>query len=378
MSTGWLWHEIYAWHDTGTAAGYLSGPGLQPFGHFESPESKARLASLVEVSGLVDRLIRVPATPATEEDLLRVHTKEHVESMRRQNDDLRGGDMGDGLSPFAQGGYDIARWAAGGTISAVEAVMTGRVDNAYALVRPPGHHARPDTGMGFCMFANIAVAIEHARANLGLTRVAVVDWDVHHGNGTEACFESDPSVLTISLHQDGNFPADTGKITHRGLGAGEGSALNIPLPAGSGDGAYRYALEQVVAPALRRFQPELILVACGFDSSNADPLGRMLLTSTSYAAMTRTMMSLADELCEGRLVISHEGGYSPVYVPFCGLAVLETLSGELSGVTDPYAATWDALPDQRLTTTQRQLVDSVAQLVTDVPTTVSATVPTGA
>ncbi|MGN6753831.1 MAG: class II histone deacetylase [Intrasporangium sp.] len=378
MRTGWLWHEIYAWHDTGNAAGYLSGPGLQPFRHFESPESKARLASLVEVSGMLEHLTRVTATPASEQDLLRVHTDEHVESMRRQSEDPRGGDMGDGLSPFAQGGYDIARWAAGGTISAIKAVVTGEVDNAYALVRPPGHHARPDTGMGFCMFANIAIGIEYARQNLGVGRVAVVDWDVHHGNGTEACFENDPEVLTISLHQNGNFPADTGKVEHRGTGDGFGAAINIPLPAGSGDGAYQYALEHVVAPALRRFAPDLIIVACGFDSSNADPLGKMLLTSTSYSAMTNTMMELAEELCEGKLVISHEGGYSPVYVPFCGLAVLETLSGQRSGINDPYAATWDALPDQALAPAQKALVDRVATLVDEVPSPATSTLSTGA
>lgn len=376
MSTGWLWHEIFAWHDTGTAAGYLSGPGLQPFRHFESPESKTRLASMVEVSGIGDRLTTISATPATEEDLLRVHTSAHVDSMREQSQDPRGGDMGDGLSPFAQGGYDIARWAAGGAMSAVRAVVTGEVDNAYALVRPPGHHARPDTGMGFCMFANIAIAVEHARNELGVGRVAVVDWDVHHGNGTEACFESDPDVLTISLHQDGNFPADTGKVEHRGTGDGLGVAINIPLPAGSGEGAYLYAMDEVVVPAVRRFRPELIIVACGYDSSNADPLGKMLLTSSSYRALTVTMMDLADEVCEGKLVVSHEGGYSPIYVPFCGLAVIETLIGEQTDISDPYAPAWDALPGQPLTTAQRELVDTVAELVADVPQ--PSTVSTGA
>lgn len=376
MSTGWLWNEIFAWHDTGTAAGYLSGPGLQPFRHFESPESKTRLASMVEVSGIGERLTTVAASPASEEDLLRVHTREHVESMRTQSQDPRGGDMGDGLSPFAHGGYDIARWAAGGAMSAVRAVVTGEVGNAYALVRPPGHHARPDTGMGFCMFANIAIAIEHARAELGVRRVAVVDWDVHHGNGTEACFETDAEVLTISLHQDGNFPADTGKVEHRGSGDGVGAAINIPLPAGSGEGAYCYAMDEVVVPALRRFRPELIIVACGYDSSNADPLGKMLLTSSSYRKLTRSMMDVADEVCDGKLVVSHEGGYSPVYVPFCGLAVLETLSGEATDFTDPYAATWDALPGQPMTPAQQELVDRAAALVVDVPQ--PSTVPTGA
>jgi acetoin utilization deacetylase AcuC-like enzyme len=372
MTTGWLWHEIYGWHDTGTAAGFLSGNGLQPFKHFESAESKTRFASLVEVSGIVEHLTRVDARPADEGDLLRVHTEEHVRSIQTQSLDPRGGDMGDGLSPFGQGGYDIGRWAAGGVMAAVEAVVTGVVRNAYALVRPPGHHAVPDSGMGFCMFANIAVAVEYARAELGVSRVAVVDWDVHHGNGTEACFDQDPDVLTISLHQDGNFPADTGKVEHRGEAAGLGTAINLPLPAGSGHGAYTYAFSEVVMPALRQFRPELIIVASGFDSSNADPLGRMLLTSGSYAALTRELMAVADEVCDGRLVVSHEGGYSPVYVPFCGLAVLEALSGVNTGIEDPYEAFWRGLPGQSLQDHQRSLIDDIRHVVLDVPTPVPA------
>lgn len=367
MRTGWLWHEIYGWHDTGTAAGYLSGKHLQPLNHFESAESKTRFASLVEVSGMIHHLARVDARPAEEEDLLRVHDPAHVASMKRQSQDPRGGDMGDGLSPFAQGGFDIARWAAGGAIAAVRAVVTGEVDNAYALIRPPGHHATPTSGMGFCMFANIAVAVEHARANLGVSRVAVVDWDVHHGNGTEACFITDPDVLTISLHQDGNFPADTGKYRDRGEGEGIGAAVNIPLPAGSGHGAYEYAFDEVVVPALRAFGPELIIVASGFDSSNADPLGKMMLTSGSYAQFTKKLLAVADEVAGGRLVICHEGGYSPVYVPFCGIAVLETLSGVSSGVSDPYEPFWKDLPGQDLQPHQRELVDSVRSHLVEVP-----------
>lgn len=367
MGTGWVWHELYGWHDTGSAAGFMTGPGLQPFGHFESPESKTRFASLVEVSGMIDHLVRVPARPATEADLLRVHTEEHLAAMREQSANPRGGDMGDGLSPFGPGGYDIARWAAGGTMAAVRAVLTRAADNAYALVRPPGHHAVPERGMGFCMFANIAVAIRYARAELGASRVAVVDWDVHHGNGTETVFARDPDVLTVSLHQDGNFPPDTGKIGDRGEGEGHGSALNVPLPAGSGRGAYLYAMDRVVLPAVRAFQPELIMVASGFDSSNGDPLGRMMLTSGAYAAMTERLMALAAELCGGRLVISHEGGYSPVYVPFCGLAVLETLSGVKTEVDDPFEPNWSGRPGQELAGHQRDVVDAAAALVTEVP-----------
>lgn len=361
MTTGWLWHERFGWHDTGTAGGYLKGEFIQPLQHVESPESKARFASLVEVSGIAKSLKRIEISKATDEDILRIHTRDHLDKMKALSADIRGGDAGDGHSPFGFCGVELACLAAGGTISALRAVISGEVDNAYALVRPPGHHARPETGMGFCMFANVAVAIAHARAKLGIERVAVVDWDVHHGNGTEACFETDPNVLTISLHQDGNFPLDTGKVAHRGSGAGKGSAINIPLPAGSGEGAYLHAFDRVVIPAIARFKPDIIIVASGFDSSNADPLGRMMLVSSSYARLTQKLMDLAASVCGGRLVMSHEGGYSPFYVPFCGLAVMETLSGVQTGVKDPYEVVWKQLPGQDLQENQRALVAQVAQ-----------------
>ena len=369
MTTGWVWHESYAWHDTGTSAGFVpTGPTVQPHGHVESAESKARFASLVEVSGLADHLHRLRVEPASERDLARVHTPDHLDRMRRQSEQPKGGDMGDGTSPFGPGGFEIARRSAGGTIAAFEAVVNGAVDNAYALVRPPGHHALPASGMGFCMFANIAIAIQRMRADHGIGRVAVVDWDVHHGNGTEAIFNEDPTVLTCSLHQDGNFPSSTGAVDDRGTGEGAGSALNVPLPPGSGHGAYEYAFDEVVMPALRRFRPDLIVVASGFDASNADPLAAMMLTSTGYRAFTERLLDAADELCGGRLVMSHEGGYSAAYVPYCGLAVMEALSGVRTGVVDPFERHWIDLPGQPLQPHQRDLIDRVSAHVADIPT----------
>jgi acetoin utilization deacetylase AcuC-like enzyme len=356
MTTGYVWHERYAWHDTGTHAGLVPAGGpVQPFQNFESPESKTRFASLVEVSGLTDHLLRVPARPATEEDILRVHTAEHLARIRVLSE-AGGGDAGDGESPFGAGSYEIALLAAGGTIAATEAVLTGRADNSYALVRPPGHHAERDRGMGYCLFANIAVAVAWARAHHGVRRIAVVDYDVHHGNGTQSMFYEDPDVLTVSVHQEGLFPQHSGTFAETGKGAGAGTALNIPLPAGCGNGAYTEAFRRVVVPAVRTFAPELILVASGFDASAADPLGRMTVTTAGYRALTRQLMDIADEVCQGRLVMSHEGGYSPVYVPFCGLAVLETLSGHNTGVEDPFDSVWTASPQHPLTGWQDEVL----------------------
>ena len=191
---------------------------------------------------------------------------------------------------------------------ALEAVLCGSVQNACALIRPPGHHAVAGLGMGFCLFGNAVVAIRHGRAMYGLGRVAVVDWDVHHGNGTQAAFYDDPGTLTISLHGDRLYPAYSGSLAERGTGPGLGYNLNVPLPPGSGDGAYLEAMRRVVLPALHRFKPDLIVVACGFDASAADPLGRMMVTSDGYRQMTALVMVAAEALCGGRLMMTHEGG----------------------------------------------------------------------
>lgn len=340
-TTGYVWHERYAWHDTGTHAGFVPpGRQVQPFHNFESPESKARFNSLVEVSGLIEKLVRIPVVPATDEDILRVHTPRHLDYIKQQSE-LPFGDAGDGWSPFGRGGYEIALLAAGGTIAATAAVLDGRVDNAYALVRPPGHHAERDLGVGYCIFANIPVAIEWAKVHHGVKRVAVVDYDVHHGNGTQHIYEDSPDVLAVSIHQDLLFPQDSGTLAETGVGQGTGLTINVPLPAGSGNGAYLTALERVIAPALRAFGPDLIMVASGFDASALDPLGCMSVTASAYRRIAAGLVDLAEELCGGRIVFSHEGGYSPVYVPYCGLAVLEAISGYSTGIPDPYSMSFD-------------------------------------
>jgi len=356
--TGWLFHERYLWHDTGTAAGLLeSGGWLQPLSHVESASTKERLRSLLAVSGLLDELVPVRPREATLEELLAVHTREYVKLIQALSD-ARGGDAGDGTTPFGRGGAEIARLSAGGAIAAVEAVLTGAVRNVYALVRPPGHHAVQDRGMGFCVFNNIAVAIRHAQRVHGVRRVAVVDWDVHHGNGTQTIFYEDPSVLTISIHQDGCYPLESGSIQERGAGPGLGTNLNAPLPPGSGHDAYLTTFEQVVGPALERFKPQLVIVASGFDASAYDPMGRMLLHSDSYRALTEMMMQLTD----GRLALIHEGGYSEFYVPFCGLAVVEKLAGRRTEVRDPYLEETSLMAGHSLTDGQRHVIDAAARL----------------
>jgi len=343
------------WHDTGTGGQGYTEPGE----HWENPDTKRRFRNLLDLSGLSDELVQLKPRLATEDELGRFHTTAYVRKIRELSDD-RGGDAGE-FTPFGPGSYEIAKLAVGGVIVATDAVLDGVVDDAYVLVRPPGHHAERDRGRGFCIFANVALAAMHARQARGLSRVAVIDWDVHHGNGTQQAFYDDPHVLTISIHQNGLYPPDSGTVPERGSGSGEGTNINIPLSPGSGEGAYTAVFEDIIEPAIRTFAPELIFIASGFDASVRDPLGRMMLTAEAYGKLTKRLKALANEVCEGRLVFSHEGGYSKQYVPFCGLAVMETLTGIRTEISD--AINPNSLPGQELQPHQREEIDRIAEHV---------------
>lgn len=338
MSTGFYWDERTFWHAGGNYAGLLPVGGLvQPMvagGLPESPESKRRLKNLMDVTGLSRDLALSGADAADRETLLRVHPASYLDAFKALSD-AGGGEMGR-RTPFGPGGFEVAALSAGLAVTALDDVLRGVHRNAYSLSRPPGHHCLPDYPNGFCLFNNIAVAIEAARAaGLG-HRFAVLDWDVHHGNGTEAIFYEDPDVLTVSLHQERNYPMDTGDLADRGRGAGEGANLNLPLPPGTGHTGYLAAMDRIALPAIRRFAPDVIIVACGYDAAANDPLGRMLATAETFDAMTARVMDLADDLCGGRLMMTHEGGYSESYVPFCGHAVLARLSGSAISAPDPF------------------------------------------
>lgn len=363
--TGWVWREAFNWHNTGNGSGFFPAGGfVQPGEPYDNPGTKGRFASLVEVSGFDQELHAIRAREATDEEILRAHTPEYLQ--RVVDLDPTGGDAGE-FAVFGPKGVPIARLAAGATLAATRAVLTGEVRNAYALVRPAGHHAEPDRGRGFCIFANTSIAARMAQAEFGIERVAIVDWDVHHGNGTQAVFWDDPSVLNISLHQEQLYPVDSGFREENGGEHARGTSINIPLPAGTGDGGYLDAIRRVVRPALQRFRPQLLIVGSGMDAAATDPLGRMVVTSEGFRAMTAEMVEAAEELCEGRLVFSHEGGYSASYVPFCGMAVLEALSGKSSGVDDPNMAFFSAYPQLALQPWQQAAVDRAAELVPLVP-----------
>lgn len=341
MPTAFFHDERTLWHAGGNYALTVPVGGLvQPQvagGLPESPETKRRLVNLLQVTGLMKDLDLRTAPEATEEDLRRIHTAPYLTEFKRMSD-TGGGELGR-RTPFGQGGYEIAALSAGLATEALASVLDGRHPNAYALSRPPGHHCLPDFPNGFCLLANIAIAIDSAFAARKAARIAVLDWDVHHGNGTEAIFYARPDVLAVSIHQDRNYPMDTGAFADRGEGAGAGLNLNIPLPPGTGHRGYLEAMERLALPAIRAFRPDAIVVACGFDASAVDPLGRMLCSADTFRRMTRLTMELAADICGGRLVLVHEGGYSEVHVPFCGHAVLEELSGSPVRAPDPLGET---------------------------------------
>ncbi len=357
MRTALCWHERLMWFDAGTFAGPMPvGGWIQPGEASENPEAKRRIKNLLDASGFIERLQVITPKPATEEDILRVHPRAHLENVKALSA-AYGGQLG-ASAYIGPGGYELAMLSTGTAIAAVDAVLSGTVRNAYAMTRPPGHHAEPDTGMGFCVFANIPIAIRHAMARHGLKRVAVVDWDVHHGNGTQACFYDDPAVLTISMHQNGLFPqGGIGSVEETGRGAGVGANINVPLPPGSGTAAYRAAFDRIVLPALATFKPEMIVVACGLDAGNNDPLGRMLLGPEDFRWMTVAVREAAERLCGGRLVLCHEGGYHAPTAPFLALPIFEELAQESSGIVNPVATRVAGLPRDELQSHQEAAIE---------------------
>lgn len=339
MTTAFLWDERCFWHHGGAYALTMEVGGfVQPGGGLpENSETKRRLVNLMRVTG-IDRHLRMEsADAANREALLRVHPAAYLDRFKERSD-AGGGELGI-RAPFGRGGYEVATLSAGLAIEALRMVLKGEVQNAYALSRPPGHHCLPDAPMGFCLLSNLAIAVEAALAEGRAQRIAVIDWDVHHGNGTEGVFYGRSDVLTISLHQERNFPLDTGGVEDRGSGPGIGANLNLPLPPGTGHTGFLAAWDRFVAPSLDAFGPDAIMIACGFDAAAVDPLSRTMATAETFRELTTRARQAAERLCDGKLVLVHEGGYSEAYVPFCGHATLEALSDSSVTAPDPMAST---------------------------------------
>jgi len=281
---------------------HYAGPG-----HPERPERLAAILARLEESGLARELERLTAPPAPRAQLDAVHRAAYLDTV--ESACARGRSLLDGGDTYVcDASFEAAVLASGGLIAAVERVLDGRWRNAFVAVRPPGHHAEEAQAMGFCLINHIAVAARYLRGAGGLERVAIVDWDVHHGNGTQHLFERDPTVFFASLHQYPHYPG-TGAASERGKGAGEGATLNCPLPAGSGDAEWLDALEQRVLPALEDFRPQFVLVSAGFDAHALDPLSGTRVTEDGFRRMTRAVKELASQTADGRVVALLEGGY---------------------------------------------------------------------
>ena len=301
---------------------------------FTHPETPQRLVSIYEMLENPDtawKYIGIDARAATREELERVHLPCYIDTIAATAGQPMF--MLDPDTVATAETYEVAKLAAGGTMNAIDSVISGEVDNAFALVRPPGHHAQPGTAAGFCIFNNIAIGARHAIARHKLERILIVDWDLHHGNGTQEIFYEDPRVLYFSTHQSPGYPG-TGALTELGKGAGLGYTINVPLSTGADDAFYLRVFRDILSPVARAFEPQLILVSAGFDPYVGDPLGEMRVTPEGFACLTRVLLTLAEECCDGRLVAVLEGGYHIQGLTKCVRAVLQELLGE-TRVTEP-------------------------------------------
>lgn len=308
---GYVYDPIYLDHDV---------PG-----HPENANRLRAIYSHLEASGVLAQMTAVPPRDASHEDLHLVHTEALIQQVTEaaSSGRQRWLDPDTYVVPLS---YKAALRSAGGVIAATDGVLGGEINSAFCLVRPPGHHATPSAAMGFCLFNNVAIAAAHALERREVQRVAIVDFDVHHGNGTQDAFYADPRILYFSTHQYPFYPG-TGDWDETGRAPAEGNTINVPFPRGCGDAAYLAAYREVCAPAVRRFNPDLILVSAGFDAHFADPLAQELMSTQGYYDIATELKQLADELCGGRIVYALEGGYDLTAISWSAHACIDTLLG---------------------------------------------------
>lgn len=290
--TGWVYSDIYLKHRTRY-----------------HPERKERLESIVahlNKTGLMEILVPIDPYPAEVDQIAWIHSRNHIDFVRESCE--RGRSTLDPDTMICRDSYEAARFAAGGVLAALDAVFDGKIDNAFCAVRPPGHHAEYERAMGFCLFNNIAIGARYAQKKYNCQRVLIVDWDVHHGNGTSHSFFEDPTIFYFSIHQYPHYPG-TGRADEVGEKEGRSFNLNVPLSAGAGDDEYIEIFEKTFAPRAREFAPDLILISAGFDAHEEDSLSSMAVSSEGFGKLTRIVCDLADELCGGKIVSVLEGGY---------------------------------------------------------------------
>jgi acetoin utilization deacetylase AcuC-like enzyme len=317
--TGIVIDPRYLEHDTGA-------------GHPERPERIGTLLPVVNAA--VGRYTAIPAREASGDELALVHDGAYVEDVAATR--YKPGFAFDADTPTCERSYEIARLAAGGFLALLDAVMAGQVHNGFAFVRPPGHHAERQRAMGFCLFNNVAVGAEYLRRRHDLQRILIVDWDLHHGNGTQHMFESDPGVLYVSSHQYPYYPG-TGAIDEVGRGNGEGYTVNLAFPAGFGDAEYVDAFARIIEPIAQQYAPQFVLISAGFDAHARDPLGGMQVTEAGFKALTRLLIGIAGEHAGGRCAAILEGGYDLTAIRNSALEVLTELQGACDPLLPPVA-----------------------------------------
>jgi acetoin utilization deacetylase AcuC-like enzyme len=317
--TGIVIDPRYLQHDTGA-------------GHPERPERIGALLPMV--SAAAGRYTSIPAREASGDELALVHDSAYVEDVAATR--YKPGFAFDADTPTCERSYEIARLAAGGFLALLDAVMAGHVHNGFAFVRPPGHHAERQRAMGFCLFNNVAVGAEYLRRRHGLERILIVDWDLHHGNGTQHMFESDPGVLYVSSHQYPYYPG-TGAIDEVGRGNGEGYTVNLAFPAGFGDAEYFDGFTRIVEPIVQQYAPQFVLISAGFDAHARDPLGGMQVTEAGFRALARLLLTVAHDHAGGRCAAILEGGYDLTAIRNSSAAVLGELQGDAGPLAPPTA-----------------------------------------
>ena len=322
-------------------------------GHPENYRRLEQTWALLQRDGILDRLMQIPSSPAPLDAVLRVHTPRYIEALQQIADG--GGGQIDGDTYVNPDSYHAALLAAGGLLNLTDAVLFGQADNGFALIRPPGHHALVHRGMGFCLLNNVAIAARWAQDRHGVGRVLVVDFDVHHGNGTQDIFYEDPTVMFFSTHQFPYYPG-TGAADELGVELGHGVNVNVPFPAYVGDQGYLRAFRRLLAPAVRDFRPDVIFLSAGFDAHWMDPLAGMQLSITGYAALVEELLGLADDLCHGKLICVLEGGYHLDVLAHSVLTTFRVLSGSPQGISDPFGQP----PEGERNVTQ--LIDRLANL----------------
>ncbi len=311
--TALIYHDDYLKHSTGAY-------------HPESSERLVSIMKLLQQTGIIEELTRLTPEKCSREDLLRAHTKQHVEYLKELSS--KGGGPIDADTYCNGDTYDIARLAVGGEILAGKHVIEKKTDNAFVLVRPPGHHATKNTAMGFCYLNNVAVMVKYLQENHGVKKVCIFDWDVHAANGTEEIFYNDSTVLVISIHQDPKtiFPG-TGFIDEAGEGCGEGYTINIPVPPHTGDADYMYLMNNFILERIEAYNPDFMVISAGYDSHMLDPIGSLQLTEKAYCNMTSSLRNLAEKVCNGRLVVELEGGYNLNAIATSTHVTLKTMLG---------------------------------------------------